>query len=165
LPTKESAPQGLTTQERFDLAEAETIEALRDILKAEARSAAAEASMTENLVEVSKAVGNGVMSIFGQGPLPTNSPPAWLGPLLKELGKDAAMELVNKGLDWVKEQLLGGAEKQKGRAEQTGQSAAKEAVAKGGKPTVPTAPGPVKTPTFSGLGVNPPPGATPAPGQ
>lgn len=133
MATKNTDVQELTPEDRIRLAEAEEIEALRDILKAEARSAAAEATMMENLVEVDKAVGNGVMSIFGQGPLPLepNPIPVWLGALLRKGGKALGTELAKKAFDYVKDKLLGTAEKQKARAEQTKQSANKEAVVKG----------------------------------
>lgn len=132
-----------TPQQRIDLAEAETIEALRDILRAEAKSAAAEAAMMENLVEVNKAAANAVLSLLGQSPRP------FLAELVKEVGKEAAVELLKKGLDWGKEQIHSLAARQLGRAEQIAKAADKEAVATG-KPA-PSNSGPPKTPTFSGL--------------
>lgn len=125
--------QKLTPEERIRQAEAEEIEALRDILRAEARAAAAEATMIENLVEVDKAVGNGVMSLFGQGPLPfeDNPVPVWLGALVRRFGPVVAEKLTEAALNYVKDKLSGTAEKQMGRAEETKQSANKEAVVKG----------------------------------
>lgn len=123
--------QDLTPQERIELAEAEEIEALRDIFKAEARSAQAEATMIENLVEVDKAVGYAVMGILGQGPLPTASPPKFLVDAVKLLGKAEAIELIGKAIDFVGDLFGGTSKRQKERAEQTKQSAAKEKVIKG----------------------------------
>lgn len=133
MPTSDKKNEELSPEQRIRLAEAEEIEALRDILKAEARSAAAEATMMENMVEVDKAVGHAVMSIYGQGPLPSedNPIPVWLGALGRQLGKALATDLAKKGFDWIKDKLQGIGEKQKGRAEQTKQNASKEAVAKG----------------------------------
>lgn len=140
---EEPITQTPTPQQRIDLAEAETIEALRDTLRAEARSAEAEAAMMENMVEVNKAAANAVLSLLGQNPLP------FLAQLVKEVGKEAAVELLKKGLDWGKEQIYSLAARQLGRAEQIAKAADKEAVATG-KPA-PSSSGPVKTPTFSGL--------------
>jgi hypothetical protein len=165
MPSREAQAQPKPTpQERIEAAEADTIEALRDIFRAEARSAAAEASMTENLVEVQKATGNAVMSIFEQGPLPHGSPAGWLVNLAKGFGKEFAVDLAKEALGWVKDPLSGGADKQNGRSGQTLAAAIKELIAKG-KPQVPQQPTPPstpgKTPTFSGLGVNPPPSPPP----
>jgi hypothetical protein len=122
----------LTPIQRIQAAEAEEVEALRDILKAEARSASAEAAMMENLVEVNKTIGEGARSLFGQGPLAVGNPiPAWLAALLAEAGSEVAGDLVDDFLGWAKDLIGGTAEKQQGRAEQTKQSAAKEAVIKG----------------------------------
>lgn len=130
---KQTTTENLSPEERIRIAEAEEIEALRDILKAEARSAAAEAQMMENLVEVDRAVGNAVMSLYGQGNLPfeKNPLPVWAGALLRKFGADAATELIKEGIEYVKDKLMGTGDKQKGRAEQTKQSANKESVIKG----------------------------------
>lgn len=125
----------MSPEDRIRYAEAEEVEALKDILKAEARSAAAEADMMENLVEVDKAVGNAVMSLYGQGPLPLedNPLPVWAGALLRKFGKAIAGDLIKEGIGFIKDKLFGTGEKQKGRAEQTKQSANKEAVIKGAR--------------------------------
>ena len=89
--------------------------------------------MMENLVEVDKAVGQAVMSLFGQGPLPLekNPLPVWAGALMRKFGKGIAAELIKEGIGYVKDKLFGTGEKQKQRAEQTKQNANKEAVVKG----------------------------------
>ena len=106
---------------------------MRDILKAEARSAAAEATMTENLVEVDKAVGNAVMSLVGQGnlPLEDNPLPVWAGALLRKFGQAAGTEIIKKVIDYVKDKLTGTAEHQEQRAEQTKRNSNKEEVING----------------------------------
>lgn len=120
-----------TPEERIALAEAEEVEAMRDIMKAEARSAAAEAQIIEDLVEVNKAMGNVVMGFTGQGPLPSSSPATVLKELFKQFGKEAGMELLKQGFEHIKDMITSTGEKQKGRAEQTKANAAKEAVIKG----------------------------------
>src|SRR5688500_1406985 len=107
----------LTPQQRIEEAEADEVEALRDILRAEARSAAAEADIMENLVELDKALNNVVMGFTGQGPLPSASPALALKALVAEFGKEVATELLKMGFDYVKDKLKGLFDKQNGRAE------------------------------------------------
>jgi hypothetical protein len=110
----------MTPEERIALAEAEEVEAMRDILKAEARSAVAEAQIMESLVEADQAMNNVVMGLSGQGPLHSSSVAVAIKELIKTFGKDVATDLIKEGLKWVKDKLTSTSENQQGRAETTG---------------------------------------------
>jgi hypothetical protein len=125
----------LTPQQRIELAEAEEVEAMRDILRAEARAAAAEAEIMENLVAFDLAMNNALMGISGQGPLPSASPATFFLELVKVVGKEAAMELLEMGKDYVLDKLRELIGRQNGSAERMRAAADKEEVIKNGKRT------------------------------
>jgi hypothetical protein len=140
----------LTPQQRIEIAEADEVEAMRDILRAEARAAAAEAQMMENLVELDRAMNNAFMGLTGQGPLPSASPALALKELIGLIGKELAGELLEMGKDYVLDKLRELTGRQHGRADETRANAEKEAVIKnqpqppdsgGTRPRVPTGTG------------------------
>jgi hypothetical protein len=141
----------LTPQQRIELAEAEEVEALRDILRAAARSAAAEAQIMENLVELDQSMNNAFMGLTGQGPLPGQSPAVAIKELIALVGKDLARDLLEMGKDYVLEKLRELTGRQHGRADETRANAEKEGKIKGDKTGVVKSPGVTVAPS---TGVN-----------